>query len=82
MRKPKKFVGGGFTDLLSFRRWGFTPRPPAVLPCFAKFWMHHCNEVFEILSMIIFVHHAGDTQTLSTPSASVLIWLLTNDDAP
>ena len=31
--------------------------------------------------MINFVHHAGCMQTRSTPSATVLIWSLTNDIA-
>ena len=39
------------------------------------------NKVFEILSSIIFVHHTSDMQTLNTPSATALIWSLTNDDA-
>ena len=40
------------------------------------------NEVFEILPLIIFVHHAGGMQALSTCSATVLIWSLANYDAP
>ena len=40
------------------------------------------TSVFEILPLIIFVHHAGGMQTRSTPSTTVLIWSLTNDIAP
>ena len=40
------------------------------------------NEVFEILPLIAFVHHASGMQTRSTPSTTVLILSLTNDIAP
>ena len=39
------------------------------------------NEVFEILPLMIFVHHAGGMQTRNTPSTTILIWTLTNDIA-
>ena len=58
--------------------WGFHPQthncapPPLPNP--------GCATVMKFSK--IFVHHAGGMQTLSTCSASVLIWSLTNDDAP
>ena len=49
--------------------------PPKPLASFMKqkpAW-NKTNEVFEILPLIIFIHHAGDMQTRSTPSTTDLI---------
>ena len=72
--------------------WGSAPdpagiayySPPKPLASFIKQEpaQNEANEVFEILPLIIFVHHAGGMQTRSMPSTIALIWSLTNDIAP
>ena len=47
-------------DPLSLPWLGGSPPDSRLCPPFS-------DEVFEILSLIIFVHHAGGMQTLSTP---------------
>ena len=44
--------------------WKVHPQAPGCgpLPPFAKSCVRHCNEVFEILLLKIFVHHAGGMQ--------------------
>ena len=65
-------------------RWGsllLSPQTPCLIYK-TKTCQNKANEVFEILPLIIFVHHAGGMQTRGTPSTPVLIWSLTNDIAP
>ena len=69
-----------------------TPLPAGVANCsphktLASFMKqkpakNKANEVFEILPLIMFVHHAGGMQTRSTPFATVVIWSLTSGLAP
>ena len=78
--------------MLAYTFWGSAPNPAGVAYCFSfkplasfikqKSAQNQAYKVFEILPLIIFVHHAGGMQTRSTPSTTLLIWSLTNDIAP